>query len=134
MSNYFFSFSMFSHFFKNTHEQQFSSFLREGSTLSTAKHVLLEHAFRNFFILKICSFMTLRFYFSFQIFFIIDRFAIKFFSNISNDFISNSIIFNKSSSSIKKYMHLVCPSKRFTYALLLGSIICNGLVLQSSCK
>ena len=34
---------------------------------------------------------------------------------------------NKSSSSIKKYIHLVWPSQRFTYALVSRSIICKSL-------
>ena len=63
----------------------------------------------------------------FKIFFMAERFAIKVFCNIRIDFISNSIIFfNKSSSSIKKYIHLVWQSKRFTYVLVFGRIICNG--------
>ena len=41
---------------------------------------------RNFFIVKICNFIAMGFYFGFQIIFIIDRLNIKFFFYISADF------------------------------------------------
>ena len=41
---------------------------------------------------QICSFTTIRFYFGFQEFFILDRFAIKFFYTIA-DFIPNIFVF-----------------------------------------
>ena len=57
--------------------------------------------FRNFIIIKICNFIAMRFYFGFLKKFIIDRFTIKFYFDISTD---------KSPSSLKQYIHLVCPS------------------------
>ena len=45
---------------------------------------------RDFFIIKICNFITKRFYFGFQIIFIIEKLAIKFFFDISLDFITKS--------------------------------------------
>ena len=64
------------------------------------------------------------FYLRLQKFFIADMLAIKFFfisvltlSQIVLHFSSNL------SPSIKKYIHLVCPSKLFTGALVLGIII-----------
>ena len=49
--------------------------------------------FRDFFIMKILSFITGRFYFDFQNFFIVDGFAIKFFSHAIAEFIPNIILF-----------------------------------------
>ena len=48
---------------------------------------------RNFFILKICNFITIRFYFSFEKILVVAKFAIKIFFNISAKFIANGIIF-----------------------------------------
>ena len=48
---------------------------------------------RNFFIVKIFSFIAITFYFRFQRFFIVDSFDMKFFLNIRTDFILNSIVF-----------------------------------------
>ena len=47
---------------------------------------------RNFLIVKICNFIIIRFYFGFQKLFIVDRFSIKFFFNISAQLISNNVI------------------------------------------
>ena len=55
---------------------------------------------RNFIFMKICSFITIRFYFDFEKFFTVGRFAIKLFLNISADFIQNSIIFSNMSYKI----------------------------------
>ena len=41
--------------------------------------------FSNLFIVKIYCFITATFYFGFKKFFIVDRFAMKFFFNISAD-------------------------------------------------
>ena len=41
---------------------------------------------RNFFIVKICNFITMRFYFGFLKFFIVDRFIMKFFFDMSVDY------------------------------------------------
>ena len=70
------------------------------------------------------------FFFRFEKILIMDRLAIKFFFDISTDLITNIVKFSKNlSSSIKKYINLVCLSKPFTYAPPFGSIICNGLSL-----
>ena len=42
-----------------------------------------------FFIVKICNFINMRFYFGFPLIFIIDRLAVKVFFDISIDFIPN---------------------------------------------
>ena len=47
--------------------------------------------FRHFFIMKIYSIITIRFYFNFQKILIAFRFAIKFFLNMSADFMPDSI-------------------------------------------
>ena len=61
--------------------------------------------FRNFFIMNICSLITVRFSFGFQKFFIVDACTIKFFFNTVAGFIPNIIIFfNNSPSSINKFM------------------------------
>ena len=66
---------------------------------------------RNFFLIKICNFIAMRFYFGFQKFFIVHRQAVKFFFvSMLTLFQIVLCFFNKSSSSIKKYIHLVCPS------------------------
>ena len=69
----------------------------------------------NFFTIKICKFITMRFYFSFQKIFMKNRVAIKFFFFLSALTLSQIVLyfFNKSSSSIKKYIHLVCPPYLF---------------------
>ena len=56
-------------------EEQSLSWLLESS--------MVRVHFRNFLNIKICTFITIR----------LDRFAIKFFYSISDDFIRNSIIF-----------------------------------------
>ena len=59
---------------------------------------------KNFFIVKLCNFIIIMFYFCFEKFFIVDRF---FFTSALT--VSQVIYFcNNSSSSIKKYIHLVC--------------------------
>ena len=47
---------------------------------------------RNLFIIKICNFITMEFYFGLQKFVIIDRLVINLFFCISADFIPNSIL------------------------------------------
>ena len=47
---------------------------------------------RNFFIVEICTFITMRFYFGFQNTFVIDRLAIKLFFYTGTDFIFNQKI------------------------------------------
>ena len=47
---------------------------------------------RNLFIIKICNFITMKFYFGLQKFVIIDRLVINLFFCISADFIPNSIL------------------------------------------
>ena len=66
--------------------------------------------------MKICSFITIRFYFGFRKLFIVDVFTIKFFFNTIADYIPNiSMVFNNSSSSIKKFTDLVSASYYFYY-------------------
>ena len=48
---------------------------------------------RHLFIMKICNFITVRFYVDFQKIYILERFAVKFFFNIRTDFIVNSVLF-----------------------------------------
>ena len=64
----------------------------------------------NTFIAKICNFIAMRFCYGFQNVFVIDMLIIKLFFDIRTEFITNSIISGKSSSSIKKHIHLVFPS------------------------
>ena len=46
---------------------------------------------RNFFIVKVCNFVAMRFYFGFQKIVIIDTLAIKLFFDISTDRIPNNV-------------------------------------------
>ena len=46
------------------------------------------------FIMKTCSLITVRFYFGFQKFVMVDRFATKFFFNTIADSISNIIMYS----------------------------------------
>ena len=67
-------------------------------------------------VMKICSFITVRFHFGFRKLFIVDVFTIKFFFNTIADYIPNiSMVFNNSSSSIKKFTDLVSASYYFYY-------------------
>ena len=63
--------------------------------------------FRHFFMIKICSLIILRVFFAFQKFVIASRFAIKFFFNITADFIYNLsllfVIFNHLQSKIHPF-------------------------------
>ena len=56
----------------------------------------MKACFRNFFIVKICCLITVRFYFAFQKTFILDRFVIKFFFDNRTVLIWNSIVFFQS--------------------------------------
>ena len=69
---------------------------------------------RHLFVMKICSFITVRFQFGFRKLFIVDVFTFKFFFNTIADYIPNiSMFFNNSSSSIKKYTDLFWTSYFF---------------------
>ena len=77
----------------------------------------------------------MRFYFGFQKFFIVDRFAIKllFISALTllQTVLSLLIIHQPQSKNTSIWF---VHHSLFTYALVLGSIMCNGLTLLSLYK
>ena len=85
-----------------------SSVLKVESKPITAKQEWLDSALWYFFVIKICTFIPMRFYFGFQKNFMTDSLTSKFYF-ISALTLSQIVLYfsHKSSSSIKKYIHLV---------------------------
>ena len=107
MPNYFFH-NVFYSLLKTLLDHNFHFF---ESRIQANYLSLNRFSFRNFFIAKICNFITMRFYFSFQKTLIIERLAIKFFFDINTDFISNSIIF----FLIRHHLHSKYTSVQFLH-------------------
>ena len=85
-----------------------------------------------FIMVKICvNFSLLKFYFSFQIFFVIHRFTIELFFDAPTDFFSNFIyIFLIIHHFLSKKIYLV-SSKSFLYVLTFGRSVHKGLIFFS---
>ena len=82
-----------------------SHFFKSRINRDYCQTVMIRVYLTYFYIMKICSSITKRFCFGSQFFFIVDRFAIKFFLiSVLAFFQIVLYLFNKSSSSIKKYI------------------------------
>ena len=77
--------------------------------------------FRYFFIVKVCSFVIVRYVFWFSKMFIVCRFAIKFFTEIGPNLKTNSIIFVQSVSIFNQKIHPFIIIQVINKALLIFS-------------
>ena len=89
---------------------------------------MIRTCFVYFSAMKMSSFITIRPYLDFQNIFSIDWCTVKFFFTIT-DFIPNIILIFQNTIIFNQMIHSFSFHQLFTYALVLGSIMCTGLIL-----